>query len=105
MELNSHGTMETEESVIKETCWRVGNHWCLQNPVRNWSVSQSWKSLGSWVAEEVMQPFKLKSLVSAPLIVSSLVASSGVQRKEFDVFDYIDPLIGTINGGEWSNCL
>ena len=91
--------MERAELVNQENCWRVGGHWCFQIPSTIQSVFGYWKSFGSWANEEVMQTLKLKTLVGAPLVLSSLAATSGGERKEFDVFDYIDPLIGTINGG------
>jgi hypothetical protein len=90
---------EAAGSVTPGSCWGVGGYLCLQIPTTIESVSGLWKSIGSWILEAAMQPIKLKSLIGVPLIVSSLAASSGLEKREFDVFDYVDPLIGTINGG------
>lgn len=92
--------METASLVTPETCMRVGGYACLQIPTAIESAAGLWKSVGSWVLEEVLQPFKLKYLIGVPLIVSSLTASSEFENRAFDVFDFIDPLIGTINGGK-----
>lgn len=49
-----------------------------------------------------MQPLSVKRLVQIPLIAASTVAISDghVKDAKFDVFKYVDPLIGTLSGGE-----
>ena len=52
-----------------------------------------------------MRYFSLQSLtraLSIQTILSSGVASLEAEKRDFDVFSYVDPLIGTINGG-WLN--
>jgi hypothetical protein len=46
-----------------------------------------------------MRLFNRKSL-STLAFASQLVIGLEVKKGEFDVFQYIDPLIGTANGGE-----
>ena len=37
------------------------------------------------------------------LIALSVVVEAVIERRAFDVFDFVDPLIGTINGGKVQN--
>lgn len=64
----------------------------------------SLSSLTSWMPQHIMQSFKLKSMVTAPIVVTSVIANGSVGANNFDVFKYVDPLVGTMNGGkhvEW----
>jgi hypothetical protein len=44
--------------------------------------------------------FKSGLLAALSLSISCVLGSERLEERAFDVFDYIDPLIGTINGGE-----
>jgi hypothetical protein len=45
----------------------------------------------------------LSGIVTA-LFASSVIAAKGVSADDFDVLDYVDPLIGTANGGlSWNS--
>jgi hypothetical protein len=50
--------------------------------------------------QHIMQSFKLKSMVTAPLVVTSVAANGSIGTNRFDVFKYVDPLIGTMDGGK-----
>ncbi|TVY80445.1 putative secreted glycosidase [Lachnellula suecica] len=41
----------------------------------------------------------LRTLVAGLALALPVAAASTVDKRDFDVFDYVDPLIGTINGG------
>lgn len=57
-----------------------------------------WQSISSWASQTNLEQFRLKSLVTLPLVISTL-ASLDPENRPFDVLKYVDPLIGTINGG------
>ena len=42
----------------------------------------------------------LAEVLSIQAVLYSGVASFEAEKRDFDVFDYVNPLIGTINGGE-----
>lgn len=46
-----------------------------------------------------MNSFKWKALAGL-LHVLSTVGSSKTEKRDFDVFEYVDPLIGTDSGGK-----
>lgn len=91
---------ETVASVLPGACLYVGRSLCLHVPTTFESAVGVWRTIGSWAFQAVMQPFKLKSIIGVPLIVSSLAASSAMTSQEFNALHYIDPLIGTMNGGK-----
>jgi len=43
--------------------------------------------------------FKFKSLIGLALALPVVVGSTA-EKRDFDVFNYINPLIGTTNGGK-----
>ncbi len=67
-------------------------------------ASEIWRSVGSFnLKEAVMRYVNLQSLagvLSIQTVLSSGVASFEAEKRDFDVFDYVNPLIGTINGGD-----
>lgn len=46
--------------------------------------------------------YRIKSGILAilALAIGQVVGNVCLEKRAFDVFDYVDPLIGTINGGE-----
>ena len=54
----------------------------------------------NWVVDKAadMRLFNGKSL-STLALASQVVIGLEVEKREFDVFQYVDPLIGTANGG------
>jgi hypothetical protein len=66
-------------------------------------ASEFWRSVGPFkLKQTVMRYFNVQSLAGAlsiQTILSSGVASLEAEKRDFDVFNYVDPLIGTINGG------
>lgn len=63
------------------------------------SFSQRISSSVSRLSQTVMAHLRLKSMTLAPLVVSSVVVNGAVNTRTFDVFKYVDPLIGTMDGG------
>jgi hypothetical protein len=53
------------------------------------------------VIGQTMYNFNPKSLVGLALNLPLVLGSA--EKRDFDVFDYVDPLIGTINGGKLSS--
>jgi hypothetical protein len=47
-----------------------------------------------------MYRFGLGFLTALALSICGVVAKEGLKKRAFDVLDYVDPLIGTSNGGE-----
>ena len=46
--------------------------------------------------------YLMTSVTGVGVVVASLGARVRVSKRAFDVFDMVDPLIGTINGGKSS---
>jgi hypothetical protein len=65
---------------------------------------ESLNYLGSFIIQASMRPVKSGILASVALsscgvVGNTTVGNERVVNQTYDVFDYIDPLIGTINGG------
>ena len=43
--------------------------------------------------------FNVKTLLGISYAIGSVTVNGGVEKQAFDVFDYVDPLIGTMDGG------
>jgi hypothetical protein len=43
--------------------------------------------------------FNVKTLLGISYAIGSVAVNGGVEKQAFDVFDYVDPLIGTMDGG------
>jgi hypothetical protein len=43
--------------------------------------------------------FNVKTLLGIGYAIGSVAVDSGVEKPAFDVLDYVDPLIGTMDGG------
>ena len=85
------------------SCWKLGGHKCVHLPSGTEIMTGLWRNIESWIPQTAMQQFRLKSLATFPIVVSALAANSTLENRPFDVFRYVDPLIGTINGGMLDN--
>ena len=65
-------------------------------PPAGWSLN----GVHNWVVNKVadMRLFNGKSLSTLALAGQAVIGLE-VEKREFDVFQYVDPLIGTANGG------
>ena len=45
--------------------------------------------------------FNITSVIVVGLSIETLVACGGANKPDLDFFDYVDPLIGTINRGKF----
>jgi len=43
--------------------------------------------------------FSVKTLLGISYAMGSVAVNGGVEKQAFDVLDYVDPLIGTMDGG------
>jgi hypothetical protein len=74
-----------------------GFYLCTHLPYRNSKIGQL---LGDFVFNvPILRRFSCKQWVTIGLQLSAAVSST-VEKGDFDVFDYVDPLIGTAGGGE-----
>lgn len=85
------------EHVIEKSTTVVNNiYQTLMQPL----PSKLMATLTSWIPQHIMQSFKLKSILTAPLVVTSVIVNGSLKADTFDVFKYVDPLIGTMDGGK-----
>jgi hypothetical protein len=55
--------------------------------------------------DQIILKAKSRSLFSIATLFCSAVGDGLIEKKAMDVFDYVDPLIGTIDGGMSGYCL
>lgn len=59
-----------------------------------------WEQLQSFAPNVGAMKFLNPKSLSRLALVAQVVVSLDVGKADFDVFDYVDPLIGTANGGK-----
>ena len=84
-------------SAVSKILESGGFYLCTSIPFRYSTIGQF---LGDLVLSvPVMRRFSCKQWVAVALHVSAAVNAS-MEKRDFDVFDYVDPLIGTASGGK-----
>lgn len=90
--------MQDEENAGGDSRWGGLAYGRLRERLGT-GTGTSWKSPFQWISRAINRSFSVQTLAISPVVVSSVLNGTGTSNHHFDVFKYVNPLIGTINDG------